>query len=716
MEPQVAKRVKKFLIATAVGGIVFLGTLALHLSGLFEIAELKTLDYRFQQYANPSAASPDIVLIAIDEASLETFGRWPWPRDRHGFMVQYLKQAGARAIVFDVLFLEPDEASEEFDAAFAEAAATAGNVFLPYQLQTQPSEPPPVALMPTLTVITTPGSSIADLIQKYHGLKLPIPSLAHAARGLGFITLTADVDGTNRRIPPLAQTSASQLPVMHLTTSVARYAKGSTLPATVGAHAISLPPITIPVTKDGFLLLNWHGSLAQKVYKAYSAGAVLKAYTEVQKGQAPSLDPAIFRNKIVFIAGTAAGTYDLRVTPVEAATPGVLIHMTGLDNILTGDSMRAAPYWWFLVTVLVVCLATAWSFMLLPQQIVKFMVMPALAVAYYGLVVHAFKSHGLWLELALPESAIAVTFALAASVEYLTEGRQRRQIRAAFDKYMAPEVVDEIMRHPEIKLGGERKELSILFSDIAGFTTISERLRPEELVELLNEYLSVMTDIIRRQRGNVNKYLGDGIMAIFGAPLGEPTHASLACYAALDSQEALATLRADWKARGLPEIAARVGINTGDVVVGNMGSQARLEYTVMGDNVNLASRLEGANKFYDTPILIGPRTYELTQSDVEAREVDLLRVKGKHEPVRVYELLARKGRLDPVRHQLVEAYAQGLRSYKSRDFERARREFEAALEIDHLDGPSKVYLRRAEEFLAAPPSVDWDGVYELHSK
>jgi len=301
-------------------------------------------------------------------------------------------------------------------------------------------------------------------------------------------------------------------------------------------------------------------------------------------------------------------------------------------------------------------------------------------------------------------------------VEYLTEGRQRRQLRAAFDKYMAPEVVDEIMRHPEIKLGGEKKELTVLFSDIAGFTTISERLSPEQLVALLNEYLSVMTDIIRRHRGNVNKYLGDGIMAIFGAPLSEPMHAALACYAALDSQEALTSLRAEWKSRGLPEIAARIGINTGDLVVGNMGSQTRLEYTVMGDSVNLASRLEGASKFYDTLILIGPRTYELAQSNVEAREVDLLRVKGKFEPVVVYELLARKGQLGPVKQQVVEVYTRGLHSYKSRAFESAQRDFEAALKLDPLDGPSKVYLRRAQEFLATPPPVDWDGVYELHSK
>jgi adenylate cyclase len=195
-------------------------------------------------------------------------------------------------------------------------------------------------------------------------------------------------------------------------------------------------------------------------------------------------------------------------------------------------------------------------------------------------------------------------------------------------------VVDEIMRDPEsIKLGGEKKEISIFFSDVAGFTTISERLEPEELVLLLNQYLSAMTEIIRLHRGNVNKYLGDGIMALFGAPLGEVNHASLACYAALDSQAELARLREAWKQQGLPEISARVGINSGFCIVGNMGSQSRLEYTVMGDCVNLASRLEGANKYYDTAILLGARTAELAKDDIEAREVDLLRVKGKTKPV-----------------------------------------------------------------------------------
>ena len=258
--------------------------------------------------------------------------------------------------------------------------------------------------------------------------------------------------------------------------------------------------------------------------------------------------------------------------------------------------------------------------------------------------------------------------------------------------------------------------MTVFFSDVAGFTTISEKLTPEDLVVLLNHYLSAMTDIILRHRGNVNKYLGDGIMAIFGAPRGEPNHATLACYAALENQSALARLREEWKAQGHPEVIARIGINSGPLVVGNVGSQVRMEYTVMGDSVNLASRLEGANKFYNTLILLGPRTYELAEPDIEAREVDRLRVKGKLEPVVVYELMARKGELPAEKRRAADLFLEGLASYKNRDFAAAKDRFQAALAVDPSDGPSTVYLHRADEYLQAPPPPDWDGVYVLKSK
>jgi adenylate cyclase len=720
---------KKLLIATAVGISVFVLIVVIHQSGYFTVAELKTLDHRFQRYADPASARKDIVLIAIDEASLETFGRWPWPRDRHGYLVHYLKQAGAKAIVFDILFLEPDEAAEEFDAAFAEETRSAGNVYLPFLLQSATS-PDLAAKVSTKAEIPVRSVFRDNRPARAQGAKLPIPSLADAAAGLGFINMFPDQDGVTRRLPLLAgkplpdQSDASQLRkdgdarryFTHLVTAVARGLVGAQ-DATLHPRSLQLDGATIPLTAAGDMVIDWHGTLEQKTFQTYSAGAVLRSFSEMQRGMRPFLDPALFQGKIVFVAGTAAGTYDLRVTPLSSYTPGVLIHMTALDNILQRRHMQKAPEWVFLVSTLGVCTATAWLFIMLKRQTLKFSLIVAVAGAYYGAAIYAFIAKGLWVELAFPEGGLAVTFAVAATVEYLTEGRQRRLLRSVFDRYMAPDVVDEIMRHPqEITLGGEKKELTVLFSDIAGFTTISESLRPEDLVEFLNRYLSAMTDVILQHRGNVNKYLGDGIMAIFGAPRGDPAHATLACYTALESQRTLARLRELWKSEGHPEIFARIGINTGDLVVGNMGSQARMEYTAMGDSVNLASRLEGANKFYDTQILLGRRTYELARHDIEAREVDLLRVKGKNEPVVVYELLARKGELDSIKARLIERYLQGLADYKARNFAQAGHGFEAALELDPKDGPSRVYLTRTQQFLASPPAINWDGVYELRSK
>src|SRR3989454_38085 len=627
---------KKWFAASGIGLAVFIAAMALHASGLLTIAELKSLDHRFKQYADPAKADKSLVLVAVDETSLDAFGRWPWPRDRFGYVVHYLHTAGARAIVVDILFLEPDANDQEFDVVFAEEVRAAGNVFFPFLLQHHPSPALSARLLSKATIpLDSQPERLANAANSYQGLKLPIPPLAEAARGLGHITLTPDQDGTMRRLPPLVPTA--QGAVSQLATAVARDILRAEQAGQDG-RTLRLGPTTVPATPDG-------------------------------------------------------------------------------DIVLHGHAIALAPPWAFVLTTLVLCIGTAWAFVLVQRQALKFLLIAGLAVAYYGLVVHAFSGHGVWMELVFPEGALALTYAVSATVEYLTEGRQRRVLRAVFDKYMAAEVVDEIMRNPaSIKLGGEKKELTVFFSDVAGFTTISEKLDPEDLVFLLNEYLSSMTDIILRNRGNVNKYLGDGIMALFGAPRGEPDHASRACVAALENQAALAKLRKEWAARGYPEIVARIGINSGPLVVGNMGSQARMEYTVMGDSVNLASRLEGANKFYDTLILLGPRTYELAQPDIEAREVDMLRVKGKLEPVVVYELLARKWALPAEKQRVVALYQDGLAVYKRREFVRAKERFEAALALDPSDGPSKVYLHRVLEYLATPPPTDWDGVYVLQSK
>ena len=708
-----SKRVRRFLSATSVALGVFCVVIGVHETRWFEVVELKALDHLIRGHANPKQAHPDIVLVAIDESSLDAFGRWPWPRDRHGYIVRFLKQAGAKAAVFDVMFFEPDENATEFDESFAQDVKAAGNVFLPLHFQGSKETVSPEYLSKARIAVEGDLARAGGMLGPDLGLKLPLAGLAEGARGLGFINLTADSDGPTRRIPLIGRFGDAAVPQLSL--AVARDLLGIEK-VVIQEDSLRIAERTVPLTPEGALLLNWHGPL-EGTYPTYAVGHVLQSFAQIEKKERPVLDPAVFKDKIVFIAGTAAGLYDLRVTPFSTYTPGVLIHMTALDNLLQGRFLRSAPKWFTVLMLLMLCLISAWTFMLCSSYPVKFGVTGGLAVAYYALATHALAGHDRWLDLVFPEAALALTFATAATLEYLTEGKQRRQTRAAFDKYMSAEVVDEIMRNPDaIKLGGERKEITIFFSDIAGFTTISERLQPEELVSLLNRYLSAMTDIIRRHRGNVNKYLGDGIMALFGAPLGESNHATLACYAALDSQAALTILRDQWKKEGLPDIVARIGINAGPCIVGNMGSQTRLEYTVMGDCVNLASRLEGANKFYDTLILLGPRTVELAKNDIEVREVDLLRVKGKNEPVVVYELLGRTGQLSPQRIKTVSIYSEGLAAYKNGNFAGASARFTEALDLDPADGPSRVYLERSLEYLQAPPSEGWDGVYVLKSK
>ncbi|MDH4186534.1 MAG: CHASE2 domain-containing protein, partial [Nitrospira sp.] len=452
-------------------------------------------------------------------------------------------------------------------------------------------------------------------------------------------------------------------------------------------------------------------------YQSYSMSAVVRSALESMARKPPLLDPHLFKDKIVFVGTNAAGTYDLRVTPLSPYASGVLIHMAALDNLLQGRFLSPASWPIFALSTLFLCLLTAWSFVLSRTQLLKVGSMAAIFLLYLGIVTIAFATAQLWLQTVVPLGAQGVTFAVVATVEYFTEGRTRRQLRLAFDKYMSAEVVDEIMRAPEsIVLGGEQRELTVLFSDVAGFTTISEQLAPQELVTLLNRYLSAMGAVIRLHRGNVNKYLGDGIMAIFGAPLRDPDHAALACRAALGMQRTLVKLSESLQSDGYPLIHARIGISTGPLIVGNVGSEERLEYTVIGDTVNLASRLEGANKYYGTGILIGPRAYELAKGEIEARPVDFLRVKGKTQPVLAYELMGMAGELDATRRTMLQRYTEGFETYRSRGFAQARICFATVLADHPEDSLTKMYYDRATRYQATPPPVDWDGVFDLKFK
>jgi adenylate cyclase len=279
-------------------------------------------------------------------------------------------------------------------------------------------------------------------------------------------------------------------------------------------------------------------------------------------------------------------------------------------------------------------------------------------------------------------------------------------------------VVEELLANPDkIKLGGEKKECTVFFSDVAGFTTIAEQLTPEALVRLLNDYLTEMTNIVFKYDGMLDKYEGDAIMAVFGAPISQPDHAYKACAAALEMQEQLIKLRELWGKQGRPQLHARCGINSGQMVVGNMGSENRFDYTVMGDAVNLGARLEPANKQYRTKIMIGEQTYKLAGDQIIVRGLDLLRVKGKTEPVKVYELLGTKAQgITDKKQQVLDIFNKGFENYLTQNWETAMNYFQQALKIDHMDGPAITYVRRCEQFGQNPPGKDWDGVFTLQTK
>jgi adenylate cyclase len=300
---------------------------------------------------------------------------------------------------------------------------------------------------------------------------------------------------------------------------------------------------------------------------------------------------------------------------------------------------------------------------------------------------------------------------------YLQERGQKALIRDAFGQYLSPKVVNILVKDPtKLSLGGERREMTAFFSDIAGFSTISEHLTPEQLVALLNEYLTGMCDIIARYDGTVDKFEGDAIIAFWGAPLPQPDHARLACLAAIDMQRHMVDYRQRLVAEGRPLLNIRIGMNTGPMLVGNLGSRQRMDYTIMGDAVNLASRLEGVNKEYGTRSMISENTYAHVRDLVEVRELDRIRVIGRREPVTIYELLERKGELRDSQSEIAGLWRQALDLYRGRDFTAALRLFEDVLKLDATDGPSRTYVQRCREYLLAPPAADWDGVYQMHSK
>ena len=616
--------------------------LALSETRILQTLELKTLDLRFRLLGDQGVASSDIVLVAIDDASIKTLepavGRWPWPRDTHTVLISYLERAGARLLVFDLLFLERDAQNPEGDAAFAEATAEAGNVVHSIHLGNQQTVEPPADLLTRASMPSVGG------FDTFAGVDFPLEPVARGATALGHVAMALDQDGPWRRYLLLAGHEDRLLPSLALITALA--SEGKALDSLhVVDHEVQVGETEIPLGADWRLPIWFNGGSG--TYTKYSYGQLFYSELQLRESQEPGLDPDLFVDKIVIVGLSAAGLHDIFTTPYSGGRGeqgeglgkmhGLEIHANVIDDLLHGRFLRQAPFWQHLGLALLVAVVTVWLTLYagLIAAIVGAMVVP---VAYLALVQWDFGHR-----YQLPVVPVMLSWALALSAgfvyQYWVESAEKRRVKRIFSRYVSPDVYRELLDNPDAaSLGGTRREMSVLFSDLRGFTTFSEGRTPEEVIDQLNEYFAAMVEVVFAHRGTVDKFVGDMIMALFGAPLEDAAHADNAVRCALAMQQRLRELNKTWRIDGRPELASGIGINSGEMVAGNLGSEKIQSYTVIGDNVNLGARIESLCKEFQAEILTSEFTEARLTGDYTLDELGEVTVKGKTRPVKIFRV------------------------------------------------------------------------------
>jgi adenylate cyclase len=745
-------RVPRFPIAPAALTVaVILVVLLLFVSGTYilDVIELKTYDMRLRA-RGPRSPSSAVVIAAIDEKSLDAEGRWPWPRSKIAALIDALARDGARVIAFDIAFSEPDENSQlalleqlarQMDAldirdrrlarflsetrrdadndlamataiARSSAAVVLGYFFhvseatLEYRLDQAEIEQRLERLdRSKYPSVKYKGSDLTAPFITAYAPETNLDAFSRVAAGSGFFSLRSDPDGLLRRLPLMIRAGEDVFPPLAV---VAAWQYSGRPPLTVhvdrhGVEGLQMGADRfIPTDPVGQVLINYLGP--PKTFPQVSVTDILRGETA----------PGTFRDRIVLVGATALTTYDLRNTPFSPIYPGTEVHASVIDNILTGSFVGRSE-WARIFDVLTIVGLGALAGIILPflSPLEGLAFAAGLFVLYVFGCRWLFEQAQVWLNMVYPLLALSSTYTVLTAYAYLTEQRQRKRVKDTFRQYVAPEVVEEMLKDPaRLRLGGEEKILTVLFSDLEGFTTHSERHAPHEMAEMLSEYYNRITEQVFVHRGTLKEYVGDELMAIFGAPLEQQDHAVRACAAALAMRDQRRALAVEWARIGRPALRARTGVNSGSMLVGNLGSKYRFAYGVLGDQVNVASRLEGLNRTYGTEILVGENTARLVANAFRLRELDTVRVLGRTERMRVYELLEKAGPLPPEIEQALRAYTAGLEAYRQRAWEDARALFLEASALWPADGASRAMAERCDGLRKAPPDDTWDGAFE----
>jgi adenylate cyclase len=731
-------------------GLLILLVLLGHSARIYQIPFVNHMDSLIYdvkvRLTMPKTLDPRVVILDIDEKSLAEQGRWPWGRDKLATLMDKLfDRYGIRLIGFDVVFAEPDDSSGlksleslaakelkdvpgfqatlrelrpqlDNDARFAAALKNRPAILGYYFSSKEGGVSSGAAPQPTFPAGTFAGRRIAFTQWVSYGGNLT--EFQKAAAGAGHFNPLVGIDGTSRRVPLLVEYNGQYYESLSLAMVRNLLGNPTVTPGypekTPGSYAamewLALKTadgaeMRIPVDENAATLIP---------YRGYQGSFPYIPITDVLNDRVPKEQ---LEGRVVIVGTTAPGLMDLRATPVGAAYAGVEVHANLIAGMLSGTIKHKPPYI-LGADVLLVLIAGGVMVFLLP------MLSPFRATVVGGMVLLLLLSvnFGFWhvsnvvLPLANGMIAVVLLYAMNMSWGYFVESRTKRQLTGLFGQYVPPELVEEMSRDPEnYSMAGRKAELTVLFSDVRGFTTISEGLEPEELATLMNQYLGAMTLVVRKHRGTLDKYIGDAIMAFWGAPVDDPEHARNAVLTGLEMDVALHELNKDLVARGWPELKIGVGVNTGPMTVGDMGSPVRQSYTVMGDAVNLGSRLEGITKQYGVGFIVGEATRELLKKEFVFRELDRVRVKGKEDPVGIYEPVGEEGKVSREDTEEIKLWNQALRAYRSQDWDQAE------LTLMNLQRMKPrylydLYIKRVEHLRKEPPGENWDGVTIFETK
>jgi adenylate cyclase len=722
--------------------IVLAAALALRLFDppTIELMRMRGFDVLQELFPRQEGEHP-VAIVDVDDESLAALGQWPWPRTRMAALVDRLTALGAVVIGFDVYFPEPDRlspalAAQNFagldaatrsalaqlpsnDAIFAEAMRRSGRVVLGETARERDlgGAGTPLVKAPLARL----GPDPQPYLRSFPGIVRAIPALEQDAAGIGMVTIEPEPDGIMRRVPLVLAIGSDLFPALAF--DMLRVAVGESVAVRTGAAGIEgllINPYTIPTDEKGRV---W-------VHFAHHEKAIYVSAKDVLDG---SVDPARIAGKLVLVGTSAIGLGDNKTTPLDALLPGVEVHAQLLETVIGGTYLNR-PNWATGAELLLIAVTGIVMIVLVPIAGARWtlLLLVLIGAALVSGSAYLYRAHTLMIDATLPLLATAALYTLLVYANYSREESRRRQIRSAFGQYLSPALVEQLANDPSrLRLGGEARIMTFLFCDIRGFTAISERYKgdPASLTRLINRYMTPMTNTILAHRGTIDKYMGDAIMAFWNAPLNDAEHPRNACLGALAMLVELTRLNAVLAAEAAggemladghvhtAGLAIGIGINTGDCIVGNMGSELRFDYSVLGDAVNLASRLESQSKNYGVTMVIGEDTH-LHVADFATIELDLIAVKGKAEAVRIYTLLgAADVAATPAYQELHRSHAAMLAAYRGRRWAEARALIAACRRIDPtLDALYDLYETRMSVFETISPPPDWDGVHIAESK